>query len=37
MSCSKNTPRPSYLDRLFVVVAFSRTWGDLARAPFRAL
>jgi len=28
---------PSYLLRLLVVVSFSRTWGDLVRAPFRAL
>ncbi len=32
------TPRrPSYLERLIVVVTYSRTWSDLARAPFRAL
>lgn len=40
MISSKSTTTPrraSYLERLFVVVAFSRTWGDLLRAPLRAL
>lgn len=38
MSCTHSTTRtPSYAERLFVVVLFSRTWRDLAAAPFRAL
>lgn len=40
MSYTKSTTTPrkaSYLERLLVVVAYSRTWGDLLRAPLRAL